>query len=208
MSRHSERLEGLLYAQAMNMAEEHMERGRQASEQIKRETQAGLQRLKEGEELRYQLEAEQLCRQILQTSKLRLDTELDRLRWAMVQDVLAEVRKRLNRLPQHPDRYHKILERFLAEAASAMPEGDLVAELDPRDIESLRGIWDSLVQRAAPGRKVSLVSLAEHTGGGMMVRTADGRLRVNNTFDGRLARMQDEMLGTIVDKLFNSGSAA
>lgn len=208
MSQHTEKLEGLLYAQAMNLAEQHLERGRQASEQIKREVQAKLQQLQEGEELRYQHEAEQLCRQTLQTSKLRLDTELDRLRWALVQGVLADVRKHLEKFPESPEKYHQVLERYLAEAAAAIPKGDLVAELNPRDIDGLKPVWDGLVARAAPGRKVALAPLSEHTSGGVMVRSEDGMLRVNNTFEGRLARMQDEILSTIMDKLFKQADGA
>lgn len=208
MSQYTEKLEGLLYAQAMNLAEQHLARGREASEQIKNEQLGKLQQLQEGEELRYKLEAEQLQRQLLQASKIRLDSELDRLRWALVQGALADVRKRLEKIPEDANKYHKVLEGYLAEAASAIPEGNLVAELNPRDMEGLGPVWDSMVERAAPGRKVSLASLAGHASGGMMVRSEDGKLRVNNTFEGRLARMQDEVLNTIMDKLFKQADGA
>ncbi len=208
MTQHTEKLEGLLFAQAMNLAAQHLEKGRQTSEQIKHELQTKLQRLREGEEQSFQHEAEQLCRQIMQTSKIRLDTEMDRLHWALVQGVLADVRKRLEKIPDNPGRYHKVLENYLAEAASAIPEGDLVAELSPRDIEGLRPVWKDLAARAASGRKLELAPLAEHTIGGVMVRSGDGRVRVNNTFEGRLARMQDEVLSTIMDTLFQKAGGA
>lgn len=203
MSQHSEKLEGLLAAQAMALADQHLHKAREASEQIKQELQARLRKLEEGEELRYQLEAERLCRQIIQTSKLRIDSEHDRLRWALAQDALHEVRKRLEQLIQDTPRYHAVLQGYLTEAVQAMPEGELVAELNPRDLDALRPHWDELAAQAAPGRKVELAPLAEHASGGMLVRTRDGRLRVDNTFEGRLARMQDEVLGVIMDRLFN-----
>jgi V/A-type H+-transporting ATPase subunit E len=204
MSRHTEKLEGLLHAQAMNLAEQHLQKGHQASEQIKRELQAKLRQLEEGEELRYRLEAEQLCRQIMQASKIRVDTELDRLRWALVQGVLADVRTRLEKLAENPERYHPVLERYLAEAAHAIPAGDLVVELSARDLEGVRPHWERLIEQAAPGRKVALAPLANHASGGMIVRSKDGSLRVDNTFEGRLARMQDEVLGAIMEQLFKS----
>lgn len=208
MTQHTEKLEGLLYAQAMNLAEQHLERGRQASEQIRQELQARLQQLQEGEEQRFQHEAEQRCRQMLQTSKLRLDMEMDRLRWALVQGVLADVRKHLESLPENPEKYHLVLESYLAEAAAAIPEGDLVVELNPRDIERLKPVWSGLVARAASGRKVAVAPLSEHAIGGLAVRTEDGLVRVNNTFEGRLARMQDELLSTIMEKLFKQENEA
>lgn len=203
MSQHTEKLEGLLTAQAMALAEEHLHKAHEASGQIRQALQAKLRKLEEGEEQRYQLEAERLCRQIIQASKLRMDSEHDRLRWALAQDVLHEVRKRLEQLIQDTPRYHTVLQGYLAEAAQAMPEGDLVAELNPRDLDALRPHWDELAAQAAPGRKVELAPLAEHATGGMRVCSGDGRLRVDNTFEGRLARMQDEALGVIMDRLFN-----
>jgi len=206
MSQHTEKLEGLLHAQAMDLAEQHLQKGLQASEQIRRELEARLRQLEQGEELRYQLEAEQFGRQILQASKIRVDTELERLRWALVQGVLAEARTRLEKLAENPERYHPVLELYLAEAARIMPAGDLVAELSPRDLESLRPHWERLAGRAAPGRKVALAPLPDHASGGMLVRSEDGGLRIDNTFEGRLARMQDEVLGVIMEKLFSAGS--
>lgn len=209
MNQHTEKLEGLLYAQAMSLAEQHLQRARQASEQIKQELQSRLRQLEEGEEQRYQLEAEQLYRQIIQASKIRMDSEHDRLRWALAQDVLAEVRARLDRLAQDAPRYRKVLQAYLAEAARAMPEGTLVAELNPRDLEALRPVWDEVAGQAAPGRKIELAQLSEQIRGGMLVRSEDGRLRVDNTFEGRLSRLQDEMLGVIMENLFNrEGGAA
>ncbi len=208
MSQHTEKLEGLLGAQAMALADQHLRKAHEASEQVKQELQAKLRKLEEGEEQRYQLEAERLCRQIVQASKLRMDSEHDRLRWALAQDVLAGMHKRLEQLTQDTPRYHAVLQGYLAEAAQALPEGELVAELNPRDLDALRPRWNELASQAAPGRKVELAPLAEHATGGMRVCSADGRLRVDNTFEGRLARMQDEVLGVIMDKLFNQGGAA
>jgi V/A-type H+-transporting ATPase subunit E len=208
MSQHTEKLEGLLAAQAMALADQHLRKAQEASEQIKQELQARLRKLEEGEERRYQLEAEQLCRQLIQAARLRMAGEDDRLRWALVEGVLQEVRKRLEGLVQDTPRYHQVLQGYLAEAAQAMPEGELVAELNPRDLDALRPQWARIAAQAAPGRKVELAPLSDHASGGMRVRSADGRLRVDNTFEGRLERMQDEVLGVIMEKLFNQGGTA
>jgi vacuolar-type H+-ATPase subunit E/Vma4 len=161
MSQNTDKLEGLLQAQAMDLAERHLEKGRQTSDQIINDTQARLRQLEDGEELRFQLEAEHLCRQIMQTARLRMDAELDRLRWALTQGVLAEVRARLTRVVDNPDRYRRVLGRYLSEAAQAIREGNLVAELNPRDIERIRPDWDALVRQSAPGRQVSLTALSD-----------------------------------------------
>lgn len=203
MDQTAEKLEGLLAAEAMSLAQQHLEKGRQASEQIRRELEAKLQKLRDGEELRYQREAEQLCRQRLQASRLRLDSELDRLRWTLAQDVLHEVRVRLEKLVEDTPQYHAVLQRYLAEAAAAMPQGNLVAELAARDLDTVRPVWDQWVEAAAPGRRVTLAPLPRPAAGGMLVRSEDGRVRVDNTFDGRLNRMHDQVMATIIHTLFS-----
>jgi V/A-type H+/Na+-transporting ATPase subunit E len=206
MNRPTEKLEGLLQAQAMGLTQKHLEKGQQASEQITRDIQAKLRQLVAGEELRFQIEAEQLCRQLLQASRLRTDAELDRLRWTLTQGVLAEVRARLAKLAEDPENHRKVLGRYLAEAAKALPEGTLIAELRPEDIERLRPNWDSLVGQAAPGRRMTLSPLTDHASGGMRVRNEDSSLRVDNTFEGRMARMENEVLAAIMDTLFPAGN--
>jgi V/A-type H+-transporting ATPase subunit E len=202
MSQQTEKLEGLLYAEAMNLAQQHLEKGRQTSEQIGQELQGKLQQLEKGEGVRYQHESEQLYRQRVQAAKLKIDSELDRLRWALIQGVLADVRARLEKLVENPDQYHQVLAGYLAEAARVIPEGELIAELRPNDLDGIRPAWDRLIEQAAPGRKLTLAPLPVHASGGMMIRTEDGSLRVDNTFEGRLARMENEVLGLIKKKLF------
>jgi V/A-type H+-transporting ATPase subunit E len=204
MSQQTEKLEGLLYAEAMNLAQQHLEKGRKTSDEIDQELKSKLHQLEQGEGVRYQHEAEQLYRQLVQAANLRINSELDRLRWALMQGVLADVRTRLEKVGENQDEYHQVLRRYLAEAARVMPEGDLIAELRPHDLDDIRPLWDSLVEQAAPGRKVSLAPLSAHASGGMMIRSEDGSLRVDNTFEGRLARMEDEVLGLIKKKLFQS----
>jgi len=204
MSQLTEKLEGLLQAQAMDLAERHLDRGRQTSEQILAEVRAKLYQLEEGEEMRFQLEAEHLCRRIMQSAHLRRDAELDRLRWTLMQGVLGEVRLKLKNLVDEPERYRTVLSRYLAEAAQQIPDGALVAELNPRDIESVRPHWDELVRQAAPGREVRLAALPDSVSGGMRVGNEAGTRRIDNTFEGRLVRMEEEILGAIMDTLFPS----
>lgn len=204
MSQLTERLEGLLQAQAMDLAEKHHDRGRQTSEQIIADTKAKLQQLEAGEELRFQQEAEHRCRQIMQSARLRRDAELDRLRWTLAQGVLGEVRQHLGKLVEEPEQYRAVLGRYLAEAAREIPDGPLIAELNPRDIESIRPHWDELIRQFAPGREVRLAALSDSISGGMRVSNEAGNRRIDNTFEGRLVRMEDRMLGAIMDKLFES----
>jgi V/A-type H+-transporting ATPase subunit E len=211
MSLNTEKLEGLLQAQAMDLAGRHLESGRQTSEQILAEVRARLHLLEEGEELRFQQEAEHRCRQLMQSARLRIDAELDRLRWTLIQGVLAELDARLARLVDDRARYRVVLGRYLAEAAQAIPAGKLVAELSPRDVEWIRPDWAALTREAAPGREVELKALPDAASGGMRVADENGSKRIDNTFAGRRARLESELLHVIMETLFagaHAGEAA
>lgn len=202
MSELTAKLEALIEGQAMGLAEQHLQSGQAAARQIRQEAQARLQQLQTAEERCFQHEAEQRYRQILQAAKLRLDADTDRVRWALAQQVLSEVRARLDKLPGDFAHYKTALTQYLTEASAAMPDGDLVAELLPRDIELLRGDWDALVAQAAPGRKVALVALQDFATGGLRVSNTTGSLRLDNTFEGRLLRLENTLLASIMEILF------
>jgi V/A-type H+-transporting ATPase subunit E len=195
----------------MDLAGRHLESGRQTSEQILAEVRARLHLLEEGEELRFQQEAEHRCRQLMQSARLRIDAELDRLRWTLIQGVLAELDARLARLVDDRARYRVVLGRYLAEAAQAIPAGKLVAELSPRDVEWIRPDWAALTREAAPGREVELKALPDAASGGMRVADENGSKRIDNTFAGRRARLESELLHVIMETLFagaHAGEAA
>lgn len=201
MSELTEKLETLIETQAMGLTEQHVQAGRAAAEQIRQEVEARLAQRREGEELRFQQEAAQLCRQRLQGSKLRVDADIDRLRWALAQEILSGVREQLARLPADPARYLAVLVRYLVEAAEVIPDDKLVAEVSARDAEWLRADWQQIIQ-AVPGREISLRVLDIPCMGGMRVCDEADRVRIDNTFEGRLARMESKLLPVIMQTLF------
>lgn len=202
MSELTGKLEDLIESQAMGQAEQHLQSGQQAAEQIRQALRDRLHLLETAEEPRFQQEAGQRCRQLLQGAKLRFDADIDRLRWALVQDVLSGVRTRLENLPTEPARYRAALVRFIAEAAAAIPAASLVAELTVRDVEWLRPDWAQLAEQAAPGREIALRVLDELAAGGVRVSDAAGTVRMDNTFEGRMARMENNLLSAIMEALF------
>lgn len=206
MSQLTEKLEGLLQAQAMDLARKNLDAGQHAAQRIRNESKARLQSLLDGEEQRFQQEAARQCRQILQSARLRLDSEQDRMRWALAQDALSRVRAQLHAVVEDAPRYRSTLTRYIAEAASAIPDGKLVVEMRPHDIEALGEGWAALAAESAPGRTLALSPLKAHASGGVVVRNEAGTQRVDNTFEGRMARMENQLLDQIMDLLFTEES--
>lgn len=195
-------LEQALLHQAETLVREHLHNAELARARIHGETEQRLKLLSEREVMAAKAEAERMVRQRLQAAETRLAGDLDRLRWALTQSILAEVREGLAALSRDPARYQPLLAGLLAAAAEALPPGDLVAEVAGGDREALQAGWADMTARSAPGRKVTLASLARPSLGGLRVRLADGRVQVDQTFEARQERLADELARLVMERLF------
>lgn len=197
-------LEQALLRQAETLAREHAHTAESARMRIANETAERLKLLEEREILDAKAEAERLVRRHTQAAETRLAGELDRMRWALTEDTLAQVRVAFQELVKDDGRYLAVLEGWLAAAARALPEGDLVVEARAEDQPLLRPVWDDLCRRAAPGRGVALQVLEQASEGGLRVCTADGRARLDQTFEARSARLAEELARVAMERLFAS----
>lgn len=197
-------LEQALQQQAESLAREQLQNAEATRARILAESAEKLKLAEEREVLAAKVEAERLVRRQTQAAETRLAAELDRLRWALTQATLAEVKTAFRKRVQDEARYRQTLEAWLGAAAQALPPGDLVAEVRAEDAQRLAPIWAELAARAAPGRSVSLVPHGQPSEGGLRVRLADDRARVDQTFEARQARLADELARVAMERLFAS----
>ncbi|HIH03603.1 MAG TPA: hypothetical protein HA263_07075 [Methanoregulaceae archaeon] len=95
------------------------------------------------------------------------------------------------------DGYPGILEGLTREALDALAEPEARLHVDPRDEPSARALVGDL-----PGKPVLIPDL--DVTGGVVVDSADGRIRVDNTFTSRLARAGEVYRRELFDRLFGS----
>src|SRR5574340_461695 len=143
-------LEQALLQQAGTLARELLQNAEAARRRIVDESAEKLRLAGEHEVLAAKVEAERLVRRQTQAAETRLAADLDRLRWALTESALSEVKAAFRQLEQDEARYLRMLEAWLAAAARALPPGDLVAEVRPEDAKRLRPAWDAMLARAAP----------------------------------------------------------
>jgi V/A-type H+-transporting ATPase subunit E len=195
-------LEQALLHQAETLAREHLRNADLARSRIRADAEERIKLRTDREVMVAKAEAERLVRQRLQSAETRLAADLDRLRWALTQSILARMREVLQELVLDEARYHEVLSDLLAAAAGQLPAGDLVVEAAPGDIEGLQRIWPVLTAQAAPGRKVDLAPLAKATLGGIRIRLADDRAQVDQTFEARQDRLAEELARVVMERLF------
>lgn len=199
-------LEQALLQQAETQAREALQNAESARARILAESAEKLKLAGEREVLAAKVEAERLVRRQTQASETRLAAELDRTRWALTEATLSSVKTAFQQLVQDEVRYLALLEAWLAVAAQTLPQGDLVAEVRPEDEKRLAPLWAAMTARAAPGRTVTLAGHGLPSVGGIRVRLADNRARLDQTFEARLARLADELARVAMEHLFASAS--
>lgn len=197
-------LEQALVQQAETLAREQRLSADATRERILSESATKLKLAEEREVLAAKVEAERQIRRKTQAAETRLAADLDRLRWALTEATLSEMKSAFRKLVQDDARYLKVLEGWLAAAARALPPGDLVAEVRPEDEKRLAPAWPEITARAAPGRAVTLASHSQPSEGGMKVRLADNRAQLDQTFEARQLRLADELARVAMERLFAS----
>jgi V/A-type H+/Na+-transporting ATPase subunit E len=196
-------LEAALLSQAQTLAREELRNAEVVCNRIRSEAAARLKLLEERETLSAKADAERLFRRRIQAEETHLSSELDRLRWTLSEAVLSKVKNALQALAQDQLRYFEVMSMFLAEGARTLPAGPLVAEVNATDLNRLRPVWADFSRKAAPDRKLDLAGHDLPSIGGMRIRTEDNRVRLDQTFESRIARLEEDLARIAMEQLFS-----
>lgn len=142
-------------------------------------------------------------------STLALEERMRRLKaqGGLLDEVFARALERLEARDGFD--YPRVLRELAVEAVLAMTGDAFVLRLGGDDLKSMKGKLPAEVAaavREASGRKVR-VSAAEGPApitGGVIVESADGGQRFDNSFAGRLRRMTDELRFEVAGVLFGA----
>jgi V/A-type H+-transporting ATPase subunit E len=200
-------LESAILARANRLADEYRQRAQRSRDNILQEASDRLRLREEREVLMAKADAERSYRRKVQSSELRFHKEMDHLRWSLVQGVRERLKARLAELVEDEDRYFPLLKAYLRQGAEQVEAAELVAELNARDLERLRPRWAAFSAEAAPGKRITPAPLPFDAIGGVLVHSADNRIRLNNTFEGRMERLDNLLFQTIVERLLPTTNA-
>lgn len=195
-------LEEALMERAQKLADEYIARAEQTRAHMIKEANERLHIREQREVLAAQADAERLYRRKVQANELKLQGRLDRMRWSLIQSVFRGLPEQLDNITRDESRYLPLLSELLRNAADSIESDKLVAELNAKDRERLQDEWESFASKAAPGKEIKLSS--EHCGcrGGVRVHSEDNRIRVDNTFEGRIERLTELLQQSITERLF------
>ena len=195
-------LEQALLDRANRIAEEYLQRANEQKEDIHRELREKLHIREERELLAAREKAERVYLQHIQSTELQLQSKLDHFRWQMISRVLDDLLKKLSKLAGSSDEYIQVLEYLVKDAAAAIPSDELILVVNKKDREYLISN-KSLLEDWLPGKKVLLSDAVCDCTGGAQVHDRKDRIRVNNTFEGRISMLHDELEESAMEELFS-----
>lgn len=196
-------LESAILQRANRLAVEFRQRAERSRDNILREASDRLRLHEEREVLLAKALAERAYRRQVQANELRLRAQMDQVRWNLAKEVQERLLDRAAAFAKDTDRYLPALARLLAVAVAEFPgDVELVAEFNADDRQRLVPRWAEFAQDSVPDRPVALGAEPVRCTGGVIVRTPDNRIRVDNSFEGRMQRLEIRIYQTIVERLF------
>ena len=158
--------------------------------------------------------------QILAAAKARAETERRRIlsdlsletkkitlkaRGELVEDVLGQVRARLERTRGTPE-YRAMLKAFILEGIRALDRSDVTVSVGAADAAMANGAFFDEVAREC-GRPVKITPAAnlDEKAMGAVVRAGDGSVLFDNTIEARMDRLADELQLIVSREVFTEG---
>ncbi len=199
-----EELERALQERARRLADEYLERGRRSRDHLLADAKDKLHLREEREVLSAKTLAARRQKRLVQAGEIRLQGDLDRLRWALIESVLAQARERLRVLAADKTHYPTILVQFVCQAAAAIGCRSLTVHLNQRDHQTVGADWPAWCAEHLPDIEATLAAAPIDATGGARVESADQTIRVDNTFEGRTERLQEALHRVTMERLFAS----
>ncbi len=148
---------------------------------------------------KYEREAEQEKQRIVANAKLRARKAVLDAREDVIKLAFNAAGTKLQKLPKKD--YTKVLEKLILEGVEAIDADTVVIARK----EDSRAITSALLKRVSEktGFKVTKAREYINAMGGVVLRSSDGKIEVNNTFETRLERFRDELRKEVAEVLFS-----
>ncbi|MEW8028418.1 MAG: V-type ATP synthase subunit E family protein [Candidatus Thiodiazotropha sp.] len=196
-----EALEKAILERAELMANECQSRAEAGRKNILREASERLHLREEKETLLAKSLADRAYLRKVQADELKLHSKMDHMRWNLVQVVVDRLRQRMQALTKDETKYLELLKAFLQQAAKQIEEQRLLVSVNAEDLRRLKPQWDTLTSNLAAGKIFDLTEESIETIGGCLIATADKRIQIDHTFEGRLTRLERKVHQALVERL-------
>lgn len=200
-------LQQAILQRAEQFAEEHVQQGTMTRNKIIRDVREKIKLMEQKELLSAKVRSDREYHRLVQASELRIQAELDRNRWGLVQAVMSNVVDELDRVHQDQQQYLFIFKKLLKLGATSMGAVPMLAYINSDDLTQFAGNWESMVIDCC-GKKtdIKLSTEACICSGGLKLVSMPGDVMVDYTFEGIVSRREEEIRRLIFERLFSTVS--
>lgn len=201
----ADQLENAILARAERLAKEYRERAQRSRDTILREAAEKLRLREQREEAIAKTLGDRAYRQQVQAEELKLQSHLDLVRWNLVRDVEARLADQMGLQIKDSAAYLKTLTGLIGAALTEVEREEVEVRANSADLKLLKAHWAEVTGSLPAGAQPKLGDAPIETLGGIMAESSDGRIRVDNTFEGRMARLRARLQQVILERLVPSG---
>jgi len=198
----------MIVEEAKKSAEHILQEAKKSAEDtLKKQKQRGVQRAKEAAEIlvkKAESEAELSKLNSIANSKIKAKWVVLSKKETWIENVLNEAKNELKVLTQSK-KYLRILEKLITEAGVILGGKELEVLLNTQDSAlplKLDNLANAIGEKTGFETKLKLSEEKTEVIGGAIVRTDDGRIIMDNTFDDILRRKEKELRSEIAKILF------
>jgi len=196
-----EALKHAMLERAQKLQDEHVAQGNASRQKIMQDVREKIHLMEEKELLAAKANAEKHFLRSVQSSEIKLQAELDKNRWGLVNTILNHLREQLQQLSQDEQHYKKVFFSLLEKAAEKMPADVLQVLVNETDYHRFSQTWTQSSRRISD-KKLQLSEQTIACSGGFKLMTADGSILLDNSFEGMLERKQTTLQKLIFERLF------
>jgi V/A-type H+/Na+-transporting ATPase subunit E len=201
-------LQHSILERARELSAEHIAQGEMTRNKILEDAREKIKLMEQKELLAARLHSEREYQQQVQANELRIQAELDRNRWGLVQSVMDQINRQLVELGKDDERYPPVFKSLLKQAAATIAYPRLVASINNDDLARFHDNWQAMVKDCCAGDvNIELSAEALPCIGGIKLVTEQGDVMIDNTFEGIIARREDVLQRIIFERLFSSAPA-
>lgn len=193
-------LEKAILARAQHLVDQYAEQGQRLRESILREANERVRQREQREEAMARALGDRHYRQQVQAAELRLQSNLDRVRWNLVRAVESRLEERMRGLIADSAAYLDFLKALLREGVNHFEIATVHVSCNSRDAELLQAHWAE-IQAEIPFKTLAFDSTPIATLAGVILQSPDGRMRVDHSFEGRMERLRLRLQQVILEHL-------
>jgi len=148
----------------------------------------------------------QVYEEVMAKGRMRVKKDMLQKKEGLIGDVVKEAEERL-RAHVASKRYKEDLARIALGACRKLGSGDVVLRANRRDLKLLEPFKEQMARELRGGEKIVNISFGEpiQVIGGVRVASLDGKVEIDETFEGRMRR-EFEVLRVKVAKVLFEGS--